>query len=98
MLQNREKLRWNDHDILPANEWINEKVHVNSHSRRENRQKLTWCGIIDAKSLFLQPSRTKATDPGACGSSGSGETYLEFIQNEWIKCVKVTKDKLCNSL
>lgn len=41
--------------------------------------------MIDAKSRFLQPSRTKATDPGACGSSGSGDTCVELIQTNPLK-------------
>lgn len=37
-----------------------------------------WCGIMEAKSLFLQPSRTRATEPGVRGSSGSGDTVTSI--------------------
>lgn len=37
-----------------------------------------WCGMIEAKSRFRQPSLTNDTDPLACGSSGSGETVTSI--------------------
>lgn len=37
-----------------------------------------WWGIIEAKSRFLQPSRTSETAPIEWGSSGSGETVTSM--------------------
>lgn len=58
----------------------------------------TWCGIIDAKSLFLQPSRMSATEPGACGSSGSGETWtIEIFRlgniRKWVGWSLISRTK-----